>query len=76
MGKSCTQKGRRYECFQNVTGKPTGKMPLGRPSLRLEDNIKMGLKELGINTRNSVDLAQDRNYWRPLVNSALNLRVA
>ena len=42
---------------------------------RLEDNIRMDLKEIGINTRNWVDFAQDRNYWRALVNAALNLRV-
>jgi hypothetical protein len=35
----------------------------------------MDLKEIGINTRNSVDLAQDRNYWRGLVNASLNIRV-
>ena len=39
------------------------------------DNIRMYLKEMGINTRNWVDLFQDRDYWRALVNAALNLRV-
>ena len=43
--------------------------------LYIEDNIKMGIKEMGINVRNWVDSAQDRNYWRALVNAALNLRV-
>ena len=43
---------------------------------RWEDNIRMGRKEIGINTRNWVDSAQDRNYWRALVNAALNLRVS
>ena len=56
-----------------LTDKPTGKSPLGRP--RREDNIRMDLKEIGINTRYWVDSAQDRNYWRVLVNAALNLRV-
>ena len=57
-----------------LTGKPTGKRPLGRR--RWENNIRMNLKEIGINTRNWVDSAQDRDYWSDLVNAALNLRVA
>jgi hypothetical protein len=59
--------------FKNFKGKPTGKRPLGRPRRRYEDNIRMDLKEIGINTRNCVDLAQDRDYWRALVNAAFNL---
>ena len=47
--------------FKILTGKPTGKRPLGRPRRRWEDNIEMDLKEIGINTRNWVDLAQDRD---------------
>jgi hypothetical protein len=46
---------------------------LGRPRRRWEDNIKIDLKEIGINTRNLVDSSQDRDYWRALVNAALNL---
>ena len=42
---------------------------------RWEDNIRMDLEEIGINAGNWVDSAQDRNYWRALVNAALNLRV-
>ena len=48
---------------------------LGRPRPRWEDNIRMDLEEIGINAGNWVDLAQDRNCWRALVNVALNLRV-
>ena len=61
--------------FKILTGKPTGKRPLGRPRLRWEDNIRMDLEEMGINAGNWVDSAQDRNYWRALVNAALNPRV-
>ena len=57
------------------TGKPTRKRPLGRPRRRWEDNIRMNLVEIGINAGNWGDSAQDRNYWRALVNAALNLRV-
>ena len=59
--------------FNILTGKPTEKRPLGRR--RWEDSIRMDLKEIHINPRNWVDSAQGRNYWRALVNAALNLRV-
>ena len=52
----------------------TGKRPLGRPRRRWEDNTRMNLEEIGINTGNWVDSAQDGDYWRTLVNAALNLR--
>ena len=61
--------------FKFLTGKPTGKRHLGRPRLRWEDNIRMDLEEIGISVGNLVNSAQDRNYWRALVNAALNLRV-
>ena len=61
--------------FKILTGKPTGKRPLGRPRRRWEDNIRMDLKEIGINSRDWVDSTQDRDYWRTLVNAELNLRV-
>ena len=51
----------------------TGKRPLGRPRRRWEDSIIMDLEEIGISAGNWVDSAQDRNYWRALVNAALNL---
>ena len=58
--------------FKILTGKPTGKRPLGRPRRGWEDIIRTDLEEIDINR---VDSAQDRNYWRALVNVALNLRV-
>ena len=61
--------------FKILTGKPTGKKSLRRPRRRWEDNIRMDLEEIGINAGNWVDSAQERNYWRDLVNAALNLRV-
>ena len=61
--------------FKILKGKPTEKRPLWRPRRRWEDNIRMNLEEIGINAGNWVDSAQDRNYWRALVNAALNLRV-
>ena len=57
-----------------LTGKPTGKRPLGRPRRRWEDNIRMDFyREIGINAGNWVDSAQDRNYWRALVNAAFRV---
>ena len=61
--------------FKILTGKPTGKRPLGRPRRRWEDNIRMDLEEIVINVGNWVVSAQDRNYWRALVNAALSHRV-
>ena len=61
--------------FKILTGKPTGKRPLGRPRRRWEGNIIMDLEEIGISAGNWVDSDQDRNYWRALVNAELNLRV-
>ena len=58
-----------------LTGTPTGKRPLGMPRRRREDNITMDIKEICINIRNQVDSAQVRDYWKVLVNAALNLRV-
>ena len=48
---------------------------MGKPRRRWEDNIRMDLEEIGINVGNWVDSAQDKNYWRDLVNAALNLQV-
>ena len=71
---------RLEECrssFKLSKGTSTGKGPLGRLRLtvRWEDNIRMDLKEIGINTRNWVDSAQDSYYRKALVNAALDLRV-
>jgi hypothetical protein len=61
--------------FKILKGIPTGKRPLGRPGCKWEDNIRMELKEISINMRNWVDSAQDRDYWRSLVNVTLYFRV-
>ena len=70
------EEGRKGVLSKFLTGKPTGKRPLGRPKCKWEDIIRMDLKEIGINTRNWADSAQDRDYWRALVNAALNLQVS
>ena len=75
MGRACSQNGGRLDVFKILTDKPTGKRLLGRPKRRWEDNIKIDLEKTGINAKNWVDSFQDRDYWRALVNAALNLRV-
>ena len=60
--------------YNILTGKPAGKRPLARPRRRWEGNFGMGLKEIGISTKNWIDSAQDRDYWRALVKEALNLQ--
>ena len=56
-------------------GKPEGKSPLGRPRRRWEDNIKMNLQEVGFGGMDWIELAQDRDRWRALVNAVMNLQV-
>ena len=57
-----------------LVGKPEGKSPVGRPRRRWEDNIKMALQEVG-GGGDWMDLAQDRDRWRALVNTVMKLRV-
>ena len=58
-----------------LVGKPEGKRPLGRPRRRWEDNIKMDLQEVGRGCEDWMELAQDRDRWRALVSTVMNLRV-
>ena len=67
--------GESRSALKILTGKPTGKRPLGRPRRRREESFRMKFKDIDINTRNWVDSTQDRYYWRALVNAALNLRI-
>jgi hypothetical protein len=58
-----------------LVGRPEGKRPLGRPRCRWEDNIKMDLREIGINGVNQIQLAQDKVQWQAFVNMVMNLWV-
>jgi hypothetical protein len=67
--------GEKRNAYRLLVGKPEGKRPLGRPRRRWVDNIKMDLREVGWGDVDWIGLAQDRNRWRALVKSVLNLRV-
>ena len=58
-----------------MVGKPEGRKPLGRPRRKWEDNIKMDLQDVGCGVTDWIELAQDRDRWRALVNAVMSLRV-
>ena len=61
--------------YRVLVGKHEGKKPLGRPRRRWEDNIKMGLQELGCGGMDWIELVQDRERWWEFVNAVMKLRV-
>jgi hypothetical protein len=67
--------GEKRNAYRILVGKPEGKRPLGRPRRSWVDNIKMDLREIGWDGTNWIDLAQDRDQWRALVNMVMYLRV-
>jgi len=75
MGGTCSTCGERRGVYGVLVGEPEGKRPLGRPRSRWENNIEMDLYEVGCRGMDWIDLAQDRNRCRALVNVAMNLRV-
>ncbi|KAJ4434646.1 hypothetical protein ANN_23210 [Periplaneta americana] len=66
--------GESRNAYRVLVGRPEGKIPLGRPRRRWEDNIKMDLREVGYDDRDWINLAQDRDRWRAYVRAAMNLR--
>jgi hypothetical protein len=66
---------KRRGVYRVLAGKSKGKRPLGRPKRRLEDNIKMGLHEMGCGDMDWIELAQDRDSWPELVCTIMNFRV-
>ena len=66
---------KRTGVYRVLVGKPEGKGPLGRPRRKWEDNIKMDLQEVRCGVMDWIDLAQERDRWRVLVNAVMNFRV-
>ena len=67
--------GKRRGPYKVYVGKSEGKRPLGRPRLRWENNIEMDLQKVGWKEMDWMDLAQNRGWWRALVNAVMNLQV-
>jgi hypothetical protein len=67
--------GEKRSAYRILVGKPEGKRLLGRPRRRWEDNIKKDLREIGWDGVHWIDLALDREQWRALVNTVMNIRI-
>jgi len=75
MGGACSAFGEGRGVRRILVGKPEGKGPLWRPRRRWEDNIKTDLQEVGGGCGEWMELAQDRDRWRALVSTVMNIRV-
>jgi hypothetical protein len=75
MGGACGAHGGGEGCIHIFFGRPEGGRPLGRPRRRWEDNIEMNLMEIGLGVVDWIHWVQDRDRWRALVNTVMNLRV-
>ena len=75
MGGALALMGQGREVYRVLVGKPEGKRPLGRPGRRWEDNIKMDLQEVGGGCGDWMELPQNRDRWRALVSTVMNIRV-
>jgi hypothetical protein len=75
MGKDAGLKQMKEMLKYGVLVRIINFLPLGRPRRRWEDNIKMDLQEVGFGGMDWIELAQDRDSWRALVNAGMNLRV-
>jgi hypothetical protein len=75
VGRTCSTHEGGENVYRILVGTPEGKRPPGRPRRRWKDNIKMDLREIGIDGANWIRLAQDRVQWRAFINAVMNLRV-
>jgi hypothetical protein len=75
MDRACNTNGEKRNAYRILVGMPAGKRPLGRPTRRWVDNVKIDIREIGWGGMEWIDLAQDTDQWRALVNTVMNLRV-
>ena len=75
IGGTCNTFGGEERLYRVLVGKPEGKRSLGRARRRREDNIKIDLQKVGCRGTDWIDLVQDRDRWRALVNAVMKLRV-
>jgi hypothetical protein len=73
MGGACSTNGEKRNAYRLLVGKPEGRRPLGRSRRRWVDNIRMDLVEVGWGDVDWIGVTQNRNKWRALVNSVLNV---
>jgi hypothetical protein len=76
MSRACSTYEKKRNTYRILVGKPEGKRPIGRRRRRWEDNNKIDLREIGWAGIDWIDLAQDRDQWRALVNTEMSLRVS
>jgi hypothetical protein len=76
MDRARSKHGAKRNAYRILVGKQVGKRQLARPRRRWEDNIKMYLRDTGWGGIHWIDMAHDRDQWKTLVNTVMNLRVA
>jgi hypothetical protein len=75
MSRTCSTHGEKRNPNRILVKKPEGNRPLGRPRRRWDDNIIMELRGIGKGVMDWIDIAQDRNQWRALVNTVMDIQV-
>jgi hypothetical protein len=75
MGGSCSAHWKIRNAYKILVGRPEGKRPLGSRRRKWVDNIEMGLRKIGLESVDWINLAQERDQWRATVNTVMNLRV-
>jgi hypothetical protein len=76
LARQVARMGEKRSAYRILMGKPEGKRPLGTPGRRWVNNIKIDLREIGLDGVDWIDMAQDRGQWRALVNTVMNLCVS
>jgi hypothetical protein len=76
MARACSTNGEKRNAYTMLVEKSEGKRPLGKPRRRWVDNIIMDIRDIGLGVKDWIDLAQDRDQWKALVNTIMNLRIS